>query len=66
MTDGALLMRVPEAAHVLGIGRDRLYAMVAAGEIPSILIGRQRRIPRAALLAWVDQNIDGRRTEPGR
>lgn len=47
-----LLIGVREAAQILGIGRDSTYRLVREGEIPSILIGRRRYIPRAELRRW--------------
>ena len=55
-----MLLRAEEAARALGIGRSKLYALVAAGEIPVIRIGRATRIPAAALERWVEE-----RTIPG-
>ena len=48
-----LLVRPEEAAEVLGISRARLYELLAAGVIPSIRVGRSRRVPADALRAWV-------------
>jgi len=47
------LISVREAAQTLGIGRDRCYALVHAGQLPSVSIGRRLLIPRAALERWV-------------
>jgi excisionase family DNA binding protein len=44
-----LLLTVPEAAEVLGIGRSQLYKLVLSGELRTIKIGRSRRIPIRAL-----------------
>ena len=44
-----LLLRPEEAAKLLGIGRSKLYELIAAGTIESVLLDRCRRIPRAAL-----------------
>jgi excisionase family DNA binding protein len=44
-----LLLTVEEAADRLGIGRTLAYALVKAGEIDSVQIGRLRRIPLGAL-----------------
>jgi excisionase family DNA binding protein len=48
-----LLLTVPEAAEVLGVGRSVLYELVQAGEITSIKIGRSRRIVLASLQDFV-------------
>ena len=44
-----LLLRVPEAAERLGIGRTKIYEMIATGELPTIRIGRAVRISVSAL-----------------
>jgi excisionase family DNA binding protein len=48
-----LLLTAIEAAEVLGVGRSTVYELIAAGQIESVRIGRSRRIPRAALVAYV-------------
>lgn len=50
-----LVLSVAEAAHLLGVGRNHLYDMVAAGEIPHVRFGRLIKIPRVALEEWLDQ-----------
>lgn len=60
-----LLLKATEAGKVLGLGRSKVFAMVAAGELPVIRIGRSVRIPRQALERWIrDQTIEvGQRSE---
>lgn len=48
-----LLYRPDEAAEVLGIGRSRLYELLASGQMSSVHIGRSRRVPAEALTAYV-------------
>lgn len=48
-----LLYEPEEAAWAIGQSRSTIYAKMASGEIPSVKIGRSRRIPRAALEAYV-------------
>ena len=50
-----LLLTVEQAAERLGIGRTLAYALVSAGEIESVQIGRLRRIPADALPAFLDR-----------
>jgi len=50
-----LLLRPSEAADVLGIARSRTYALIAAGELPSVRIGKSVRVPLAALHAWINR-----------
>lgn len=44
-----VLLTVEEAAHQLGIGRTKVYALVKSGDLESVQIGRLRRIPTAAI-----------------
>lgn len=48
-----LVLTVEEAADRLGIGRTLMYALVMAGEVESVRIGRLRRIPTDALDTYV-------------
>jgi excisionase family DNA binding protein len=50
-----LLVTVDQVAARLGIGRSTAYALVMTGRIPSVKIGRCRRVSCAALQAFVDQ-----------
>jgi excisionase family DNA binding protein len=49
-----LLLRIPEAAQRLGLGRSTVYQLIAAGHLPIIRIGRAVRIPVAGLTHWVE------------
>jgi len=69
-----LLLRAGEVARLLGLGRSSVFALLAAGELPVVRIGRCVRVPRIALERWIDDrtnqatNRSGvqtvRRTEP--
>lgn len=54
ISDARIVLTVEEAAELLGIGRTLMYALVAAGEVESVRIGRLRRIPRDALVVYVE------------
>jgi excisionase family DNA binding protein len=54
-----LLLRIPEAAARLGLGRSTLYEMIQRGEIPVVRIGTAVRIPAAALVRWVEAQTEG-------
>ena len=56
-----LLVRLPEAAEILCLGRSTVYELVARGELPTVHIGRAVRIPLGALEEWVER----RSSEPG-
>lgn len=49
-----LLISVPEAARLLGLGRTKLYELIATGEIEVVRIGRAARVPVASLRDFVD------------
>lgn len=53
-----LLLTVAEAANRLRIGRSLMYELLAAGDIPSIRIGRLRRVTRVALDDYVARGHD--------
>ena len=44
---------IPVAAARIGVGRTSMYALIDAGEIPTITIGRRRLVTEAALLAFI-------------
>jgi excisionase family DNA binding protein len=47
------LLSIERAAKEFGLGRDFLRSAVRSGDVPSIAIGRQRRVPRGALEDWI-------------
>lgn len=47
--DAPLLVAVPDAARLLGIGTTFAWELVRAGDIPSVKLGRRVLVPRAAL-----------------
>ncbi len=52
----SILLRAGEVSQVLGLGRSKIYEMMAAGELPTVRVGRAIRVPRAALEAWVSRH----------
>ena len=52
------LLRLLEAAELLGLCRSTVYELIASGAIPSITIGKSRRVPLEALRAWVRAQTD--------
>ncbi|HJT55259.1 MAG TPA: helix-turn-helix domain-containing protein [Ktedonobacteraceae bacterium] len=50
-----LLLRVPEVAKSLGLGRTKVYELIATGELPVIRVGRAVRVSVTALQKWVDE-----------
>ena len=45
----ALVLTVPQAAHLLGISRTHAYELVARGELAHVRLGRRIVVPRHAL-----------------
>ena len=52
--DLPMTLRVEELMPILGIGRNTAYELIRSGQIRSIRIGRQNRIPRDALLEFLN------------
>ena len=50
-----LLLTPVEAARALGIGRTKVYELMAAGVLASVKIGSARRVPAAALAEFVER-----------
>lgn len=50
-----LVYNPQDAAAELGVSRQTIYALMAAGELPSVKIGRCRRIRHEALVAYLDR-----------
>jgi len=53
------LCTISEAQEYLSIGRTKLYALMDAGEIPYVKLGRARRIPRNSLALFVNKHLEG-------
>ena len=66
----ALTFTIPEAADALGLSPDTVRTMVAAGDIPTLRIGRRLLISRTALARWVDNpeghQVPSRPSRPSR
>lgn len=45
-----IMLRPSEVATLLAISRSEVYRLIDRGEIPSVRIGRSRRVPRR----WVE------------
>jgi excisionase family DNA binding protein len=46
-------LRPLEAAQAIGIGRSKIYELLAEGEIPSVRIGGVVRVPVDKLKEWI-------------
>jgi excisionase family DNA binding protein len=54
LANSPLLLTPEEAAAVLRIGRTTVYALMRAGDLRPVHIGRSCRLPRAELERYVD------------
>ena len=50
---GPLLLKAPEVAALLRIGRTKVYNMMASGELPVVRLGKALRVPKRALVEWL-------------
>ena len=55
MQTEAVLLKVPDAAAMLGIGRSTLYNLLATGDLQAVHIGRAVRIPASSIRAYVER-----------
>ena len=51
-----LALRVEDLMPILGIGRNTAYELVRSGQIRSLKIGRQIRVPRDAVVEFLGRN----------
>jgi excisionase family DNA binding protein len=51
----AALLTMRQAAAMLNLGRTTMYALIAAGELEVIHIGRSVRVPRDAVTEFVER-----------
>ena len=48
-----LVLSVSEVAQVLSLGRDTTYHLIHSGLIRSFRVGRQYRVPKAAVMEYL-------------
>lgn len=49
-----LVLSIEDVAKILGVGRNTAYNLIHSGQLKHIRIGRQIRVPRNALLEYLD------------
>ena len=54
LDDLPVTLRVEELMPILGIGRNIAYELVRSGRLRSIRVGRQVRIPKNALIEFLE------------
>ena len=50
-----MLVTVSEAAALLGVGRSFAYELVQRGDLPSVKLGRARRVPVAEVRRYIER-----------
>lgn len=51
-----LVLHVEDLMPILGIGRNTAYELVRSGQIRSIRVGRQLRVPKDAVIDFLGRN----------
>ena len=54
-----ICVRINDAARMIGVGRTKLYELIAAGEIEAVKLGKSTRITTASLHALVRRQLGG-------
>ncbi|MEQ1496198.1 MAG: helix-turn-helix domain-containing protein [Novosphingobium sp.] len=57
-----LAVRIPDAVRMTGIGRSKLYELIASGDIETVKVGRCTLVPMESLRALLGKT----RMVPGR
>ena len=57
------LLRIKEAAEMLAVSPITVYRMCESGELPSVTLGRARRVPESRLAEWIAQHSQGGKKE---
>ena len=58
LDDDLRLVTLPEAARFLSVSRGSLYDLLSSGQLPSVHIGRARRVPMGELRRFVRERLE--------
>ena len=64
-TSTGLLLRIPEAARALAIGRSTVYELIANGDLETVHIGRSARVTTDSIAAFIDRRRSGQTSGRG-
>jgi excisionase family DNA binding protein len=53
-----VLYRVEDAAAILSVSRCRIYELIRSGQLRTVRIGVNRRVPAKSIEEYVDQLLD--------
>lgn len=51
------MLTVRQVAVVWGVSEQRVYGMLAAGQLPFVKVGRAIRVPETKLREWIDAQV---------
>ena len=54
-----ILLKAEQVCSIVNLGRSKVYELIATRQIPSISIGRSRRVLREDLMAWIEKQRAG-------
>ena len=52
-----ICVRINDAANMIGVGRTKLYELIAAGELETVKIGKATRVTTASLRELVKRQL---------
>jgi excisionase family DNA binding protein len=52
-----LLLKPAEAADAISVSKTTMYGLIASGEIPSVKVGKDTRVPLRGLNAWIENRL---------
>ncbi|WP_329364143.1 helix-turn-helix domain-containing protein [Streptomyces sp. NBC_01483] len=58
MTAGTELLTVPQVMERLQLGRTTVYDLIRTRQLPSLTLGRARRVPTHALTDFIHTRLD--------
>ena len=57
--DQPLLLRIREVCELTALGRSTVYGLLdRPGGLPTLRVGRARRVPASAVREWIKHRID--------
>ena len=49
------LLKISDCQHLLGLSRSTVMSLIASGDLPSLTIGRSRRVAQSSLTRWLEE-----------
>ena len=59
------LLKISDCQHLLGLSRSTVMSLIASGELPSLTIGRSRRVALSSLTRWLQEREAANRSATG-